>query len=137
MNRLDNRALPRRLGWSRFLLHLLLLIPVLPARAFAEPSSKPAEPVVAARLLIVRGSAWDTPRGREEIEVQAREALRIWRDGVGLPLSIAPVGPAVEGDLRVRDLGALALRYNSSERDIVCLFTDEVVPFYHQRAVAF
>ena len=91
---------------------------------------------VGVRVCIVKGSSWDTdPKGRQLIRQHVIESRRIWFAGARVKVSIKPAVQVIEGKLKYSgnrrsippDLAALAAKHGAAARNILCVFTDEVL----------
>lgn len=91
-----------------------------------------AEPI-RVRIFIEKGSVWDSPKGRELIKQEIKEAYRIWVGKAQVKLKYEPkidFTPlkASARSLVTEDVQRYAVTHKAKARDIVAVFTDSPSP---------
>ncbi|WP_439020420.1 hypothetical protein [Bacillus thuringiensis] len=89
------------------------------------------EPIIEVSSFIVKGSVWESKQGREIIEKEIGETLRIWDVNVGLNIKLNEPSTLSNGQpnkkLTKADLTEFAQDLKASELNIVVIFTNKSI----------
>ncbi len=90
--------------------------------------------VIKISIYIVKGSAWDSSKGRELIRRKIVEARRIWFSNAGVKLSFSNIFATIQGKSKITDYPSgtsdevknLAELYKAGLRNIIIVFLDVI-----------
>ena len=85
--------------------------------------------VIRVRIIIEKGSVWESEAGKRQIQQAANEARRIWFAGVGVPLHLPQNYTTIPGssdnELTEQDIKSYATTHKAAARDIVVIMRNK------------